>query len=334
MGDSYDGGDANDMADSGASADSTDSGDDSSAFTSGDSGETGDGSMQDSYVGEGSGYSESAGEGSVYTGDGVSECARGDRHDGIDAEISEHTETDEPGYEGDDESAYEDTDTPDEMDEELPEEIENEMPDEMSQELPEEVVSETPDETETDWDGDDESAFEQQEEGEPQEERDIEIPVEQDLVENEEEPRELSEEEWEALQKQADQAAQEYNDKYSPYERAVSKGVEGVTETPNGGVSFEHSDALYTTEDGEKGIVTIEATGNRTADFDAANKALGLSEQPEGYTWHHLDNYNAKDNTITMELVRSDAHSSSKPHAGGCAQYDAVHGPTYNPPKQ
>ena len=144
----------------------------------------------------------------------------------------------------------------------------------------------------------------------------------------------LTEEEIRTLQEQADRVAREYNDKFSPYERACDKGVEGVTRTPNGGVSFENSDALYVTGDGKKGVVTIEATGNRSADFDKANKELGLPEKPDGYTWHHVDNYNVKDNTVTLELVRDDAHNSAKPHSGGCAQYDAVHGPSYNPPKK
>lgn len=45
--------------------------------------------------------------------------------------------------------------------------------------------------------------------------------------------------------------------------------------------------------------MTIKATGNRSADFDAANVAFGLDKTPEGYVWHHVDNYNVKDGTIT-----------------------------------
>lgn len=146
-------------------------------------------------------------------------------------------------------------------------------------------------------------------------------------------PERALEAELDALQERADTTAQKYNAKYSPYERAVSKGIEGVTKTPNGGVSFENSDVLYVMENGTKGIVTIEATGKRFSDYTKANKALGLAKQPEGYTWHHLDNYHVKENTVTMELVRDDAHNSTKPHSGGCAQYDAVHGRSYKPPK-
>ena len=151
---------------------------------------------------------------------------------------------------------------------------------------------------------------------------------------NERKPGDLTEEEIKTLQEWADRVAREYNDKFSPYERACAKGIEGVTKTPNGGVSFENSDALYVAEDGKKGVVTIEATGNRSADFDKANKELGLPEKPDGYTWHHVDNYNVRDNTVTLELVRDEAHNKTKPHSGGCAQYDAVYGSSYNPPKK
>lgn len=61
--------------------------------------------------------------------------------------------------------------------------------------------------------------------------------------------------------------------------------------------------------------------------FDFYGIAL---ETPDGYVWHHLDDYNVEKNTITMELVMDEAHNASKPHSGGCAQYDSVNGPTYN----
>lgn len=143
--------------------------------------------------------------------------------------------------------------------------------------------------------------------------------------------RELTVEE---KQEAADKAAQEYNKKYRPYERAVEKGIEGVKQTENGGVSFEDTDDIYTKDDGTKCVVSIEATGNRSDDFDAANKAMGLDETPDGYVWHHRDDYNAKYGTVTLELVKTETHNATKPHSGGCAMYDAANGPTYNPPKQ
>lgn len=138
----------------------------------------------------------------------------------------------------------------------------------------------------------------------------------------------------EKQQEVADEAAQQYNKKYHPVESAKRKGCDDVTETKNGGVSFEESDALYVTDDGEPGIVKIEATGNREDDFDRANEALGLEETPDGYVWHHVDDYDVGSNTFTMQLVKTEAHQTAIPHSGGCAQYDAVHGATYNPPRK
>lgn len=132
------------------------------------------------------------------------------------------------------------------------------------------------------------------------------------------------------LQAIADKAAKDYNEKYHPFERAQKKGITDVEKTSNGGVSFENSSDIYKNEKGEKAVVQIQATGSRSKDFDAANKAAGLKETPDGYVWHHRDDYDVKTNTFTLELVKEDTHNSTKPHSGGCAQYDAVHGSTYN----
>ena len=56
---------------------------------------------------------------------------------------------------------------------------------------------------------------------------------------------------------------------------------------------------------------------------------MGIETRPEGYTWHHLDDYNVEKNEITMELVETKAHKASYPHSGGCAQYKAVTGKKY-----
>lgn len=56
--------------------------------------------------------------------------------------------------------------------------------------------------------------------------------------------------------------------------------------------------------------VKIKMKGNRTTDFTEANRAAGLSETPEGYTWHHH-----QDRT-TMQLVPTDLHEAVR-HGGG-----------------
>lgn len=65
-------------------------------------------------------------------------------------------------------------------------------------------------------------------------------------------------------------------------------------------------------------------------DFDAANAQFGFDETPEGYVWHHVDNYDVSNNTLSLELVRKDAHKAAFPHFGSCGQYDSIYGPTYN----
>ena len=140
---------------------------------------------------------------------------------------------------------------------------------------------------------------------------------------------ELSDEELQAV---ADKAAQDYNASRKGYEKALEKGYIGVEKTPNGGPSFANSEYIYK-KDGNKMIVTIKATGSRSQDFAQADKYIkekyGIESRPDGYTWHHLDDYNVAENEITMELVVTKAHEASYPHSGGCAQYKAVTGKTY-----
>ena len=71
-------------------------------------------------------------------------------------------------------------------------------------------------------------------------------------------------------------------------------------------------------------------TGNRDKDFELADKMCGYEKRPDGYMWHHLDDYDVETNTCTMELVKEGANDATKPHMGSCAQYDKIHGKSYN----
>ncbi len=53
-------------------------------------------------------------------------------------------------------------------------------------------------------------------------------------------------------------------------------------------------------------------TGVRRTDEALANEAVGLSDTPEGFTWHHVED------TTTMQLVPSDIHGAVR-HTGGSA---------------
>ena len=127
----------------------------------------------------------------------------------------------------------------------------------------------------------------------------------------------------------ADQAALNYNKKHDPFGKAQSNNCKGVSKTKNCGVSFKDSPELYK-ENKKTGIVNITAQGKRNKDFNVANSKLGLNPKPKGYTWHHVDDYNVKERTMTLELVKTDVHKKTIPHAGGCMQYDAVNGSSYN----
>lgn len=61
-----------------------------------------------------------------------------------------------------------------------------------------------------------------------------------------------------------------------------------------------------------RNTVQMPQTGNRAADFAAANRAAGLPSTPRGYTWHHHQDGR------TMQLVPTDIHRATG-HTGGVA---------------
>ena len=64
-----------------------------------------------------------------------------------------------------------------------------------------------------------------------------------------------------------------------------------------------------------KKTVKIELTGSRRADEALANKAAGVDERPEGYTWHHVEDGG------TMMLVPTSLHEAVA-HTGGGAGFN------------
>jgi RHS repeat-associated protein len=101
------------------------------------------------------------------------------------------------------------------------------------------------------------------------------------------------------------------------------------------GVDFSGSDALY--PHGEN-IVKIPMTGSRYGDFKAANELANYKNSvgnitgkshPDGYTWHHLNDYDPITNTSTMQLVETSAHEATFPHSGSVSQYEQYHGVKY-----
>ncbi|WP_039013265.1 RHS repeat-associated core domain-containing protein [Pseudomonas brassicacearum] len=118
-----------------------------------------------------------------------------------------------------------------------------------------------------------------------------------------------------------------------PLIKLKDRGYTGVTKTPGGGLDYSESNALYNKKPGVNPIVRIEYTGDYGKDFEAANKAAKLSQKttPSGHVWHHLDDYDPKTNTGTMQLIKQNAHNGIS-HNGGVAQYKAATGKAYTHP--
>lgn len=93
---------------------------------------------------------------------------------------------------------------------------------------------------------------------------------------------------------------------------SLKNGKYALSQHPNTGISFNYKgypnfkNYLY------KGIndVKIRPTGSRAGDVRAANKAAGYNSTPEGYVWHHHQDYGR------MQLVNKNIHQSTG-HNGG-----------------
>ncbi len=140
-------------------------------------------------------------------------------------------------------------------------------------------------------------------------------------------------------QEAADKCAAEYNDKYKPYEKAQAAGYDDLKQTANGGIDYEESSHILRNESGEPASVRIKATGNRDHDYEAAEKILkeqgwdvDFESMRKGsdktHVWHHVDDYNASTNELTMQFVDTKVHGDFR-HAGSAAQYHAANGTGY-----
>jgi len=91
------------------------------------------------------------------------------------------------------------------------------------------------------------------------------------------------------------------------------------------GVYFSSSD-LY-----KEGVntISIQYTGSRITDFSSSNRLAGYKSTPEGYTWHHLSDYDPATNSGTMQLVKRVVHSNI-PHSGGVSQFREAAGLKYD----
>lgn len=77
--------------------------------------------------------------------------------------------------------------------------------------------------------------------------------------------------------------------------------------------------------------VPIRMTGNRMADYAAANLVAGLEETPENYTWHHAERIRPVGRhryECDMYLLQTPYHNAI-PHVGGVHEYEQYTGEAY-----
>jgi RHS repeat-associated protein len=89
-------------------------------------------------------------------------------------------------------------------------------------------------------------------------------------------------------------------------------------------VDFTGSADLFPTTGGQKNIVDIVMTGDRDADFTRAYKEAGISKSQmkgQGYTWHHVHDFDPTTGKTTMQLVKTSAHEATLPHKGSASQF-------------
>ncbi len=115
----------------------------------------------------------------------------------------------------------------------------------------------------------------------------------------------------------------------SPAAWAAKKGYAGVGTTVNGGPTFAETEHLYPAAQGQLSVVNIPLTGSYRKDFALANEEGKFAEKPDGYMWHHVDDFNPQTGRATFELIDKDAHNATRPHAGSVAQYVKHHGVPY-----
>jgi A nuclease of the HNH/ENDO VII superfamily with conserved WHH/Fibronectin type III domain len=100
---------------------------------------------------------------------------------------------------------------------------------------------------------------------------------------------------------------------------------------------FATTSHLYPVTGNQKSIVRIKMTGKRAgpnSDFALANQKSGIpvnagENAPNGYTWHHLDDFDPKTGECTLQLVKTLEHSKSLPHTGSAGQYAKYYGVEY-----
>jgi RHS repeat-associated protein len=104
----------------------------------------------------------------------------------------------------------------------------------------------------------------------------------------------------------------------------------GIGTTPNGGPTFAGTPYTYPAGEGQSSVVDIPMQGSRGRDFTQAWSKSGISpDDAEGYTWHHVDNFDPATGNTTMELVQTKVHQATAGHIGSVNQFENEFGIKY-----
>nr|HPI54302.1 RHS repeat-associated core domain-containing protein [Chitinophagaceae bacterium] len=89
------------------------------------------------------------------------------------------------------------------------------------------------------------------------------------------------------------------------------------------GVNFSGQNVFYPAGKGQYSEVVIKMQGSRGRDFTEAYRLAGIDKSgANGFTWHHVDDFDPKTGTCTMQLVTTEAHVASFPHGGSVSQFE------------
>jgi len=81
----------------------------------------------------------------------------------------------------------------------------------------------------------------------------------------------------------------------------------------------------------ENSVVKIKMQGSRKRDFTEAYRESGIDRKlADGYTWHHVHDFDPATGETTMQLVKRPTHEATYPHKGSVAQFESEHGVKYD----
>jgi hypothetical protein len=98
-------------------------------------------------------------------------------------------------------------------------------------------------------------------------------------------------------------------------------GFPGIGRTAEGAPDFAGTEYLYPAGEGQTSIVTIELTGSYAKDSALAYTESGIAPLGDGWSWHHLDDFDSATGMGTLQLVQRSAHEATYPHYGGAGQF-------------